>query len=404
MGPNVPPGQSPPFQVVDDLHHGAWIIITGALGLVLSLASFFIRLYVRLALHPPLAYDDHLLLVATIVAIVQSALVFDAASRGLGTSIHLLKPDQVNRVQTLLTATNILYLITIYISKCCVLGIYLRLTPQKLHNRVSLATLALCTAWVIPAILVIAVNCELNRPWRGSGAQCVDLRQRWQFIVALNIATELILFGLAVALLWGLFMPLQRKFTIGFAFLFRLPLILFSIFHIYSIQQNIHDADPTLAVVTPGIWEQVELNYALVACSAFCLRPFMAAVSTNYGTAGDSNLENTGTSRSLKVGSSKSGSGGRSQAACLTRDGRRSRGSWRTGRGISRGFEGLEDGEDQAGPASRSIELMERGGGRCSIGSESGSAKMIIRKDVEYTIEYNGESSNAGGQDMDYWV
>lgn len=65
-GPYVPPGQSPPFQVVDDLHHGAWIIITGALGLVVSLVSFFIRLYVRIALHPPFAYDDYLLLGATV--------------------------------------------------------------------------------------------------------------------------------------------------------------------------------------------------------------------------------------------------------------------------------------------------------------------------------------------------
>ncbi|OOF90120.1 hypothetical protein ASPCADRAFT_519430 [Aspergillus carbonarius ITEM 5010] len=100
MGPYVPPGQSPPFQVVDDLHHGAWIIITGALGLVLSLVSFFIRLYVRLALHPPFAYDDYLLLGATVVAIVQAALLFDAVSHGFGTSIHLLQHKQVNQIQT----------------------------------------------------------------------------------------------------------------------------------------------------------------------------------------------------------------------------------------------------------------------------------------------------------------
>ncbi|RAL04060.1 uncharacterized protein BO80DRAFT_462205 [Aspergillus ibericus CBS 121593] len=291
MGTYVPPGQSPPFQVVDDLHHGAWVIITGALGLVLSLVSFFIRLYVRLALHPPFAYDDYLLLGATAVAIVQAALLFDAVSNGFGTSIHLLKPEQVNQIQTLITVSDILYLITIYISKCCVCGIYFRLTPQKSHNRATLATLALCTAWVIPAVFIIAVNCELNRPWKGSGAQCVNLIQRWQFIVALDITTELIIFGLAIALLWGLFMPFQRKFTIGFAFLIRLPLIIFSIFHIYTINRKVHSPDPTLSVVIPIIWAQVELNYALVACSVFCLRPFMAA-ETAYQTESYDSYDN----------------------------------------------------------------------------------------------------------------
>ncbi|PWY87736.1 hypothetical protein BO70DRAFT_427637 [Aspergillus heteromorphus CBS 117.55] len=392
MSPDIPPGQSAPFQVVDDLHHGAWIIINGAMGLVLSLASFFIRLYVRLALHPPFAYDDYVLLGARTVAIIQSALLFDATSLGLGTSTHLLQPtnNQLTQIQTLTTIGDILFLTTLYISKCCVLGIYLRLTPRKPHNRASQATLALCTACLIAAVLVVAVNCELNRPWEGFGAQCVDLLQRWRFIVALDIVTELILFGLAVALLWGLFMSVGRKLMIGFAFVFRLPLIIFSILHIITIQQNIHDPDPTLAVVGPIIWAQVELNYALVACSVFCLRPFMAAVSTNYGTAGDSNLEGSGGARSLKIRgglSSKEGSGGRSLAGAGARDGRR---------------------EGRNGVAGRSIELeldlVERGG-RDSVGSEGGSAKkMVIRKDVEYSIEYNGESSNAGGQGMDYWV
>ncbi|GLA55373.1 hypothetical protein AnigIFM63604_002021 [Aspergillus niger] len=401
-GPYVPPGQSPPFQVVDDLHHGAWIIITGALGLVVSLVSFFIRLYVRIALHPPFAYDDYLLLGATIVAIVQAALLFDAVSHGFGTSIHLLEQNQVDKIQTvrlgyhsffshklcqhlpnntqLITVSDILYLITVYISKCCVCGIYLRLTPQKCHNRASLATLALCTAWVIPAVFIIAVNCELNRPWKGSGGQCVNLSKRWQFIVALDIATELIIFGLAVFLLWGLFMPLKRKLTIGFAFMFRLPLIIFSVFHIYTILLLVHSPDPTLAVVTPVIWAQVELNYALVACSIFCLRPFMAAVSTNYGTAGDSNLESTsGVSRSWKVDSSKAESGRQTNLNTERR-------SWR----ISGRLDGVGYGGRQAGPVAEptSIELVEMDGQR-SVESDGGSVRMMIRKDVEYTVEYD---------------
>lgn len=66
MGPYVPPGQSPPFEVVDDYHHAAYIIITAALGLVISLVCFLIRLYVRLMLIPPFASDDFILLGATV--------------------------------------------------------------------------------------------------------------------------------------------------------------------------------------------------------------------------------------------------------------------------------------------------------------------------------------------------
>ncbi|KAJ5772911.1 hypothetical protein N7457_007807 [Penicillium paradoxum] len=315
MGPYVPPGQSPPFEVVDDLHHGAWLIITAALGLVVSLACLLIRLYVRLMLIPPFARDDWVMLSATAFAVVQSSLVFYACSRGFGTSLSLLKDGRLNEIQALLATSDILALIIIYLSKCCVVAIYLRLTPQKPHNRASWATLALCTAWVIPAIFIILVNCELNTPWRSEGGRCLNLEKRWQFIAAVDVITEIILFLLAVVLLKGLFMSLRRKLAVGFAFVFRFPLIIFSIIHISALRTALNSKDTTLAAVEPTVWMQVELHYALIACSVFCLRPFMAAVSTNYGTAGDSTLESSMSRSHGTQGGSKSGSGSNSNAA-----------------------------------------------------------------------------------------
>ncbi|PTU24238.1 hypothetical protein P175DRAFT_0470010 [Aspergillus ochraceoroseus IBT 24754] len=410
MGLYVPPGQLPPFQVVDNLHHGAWVIITVGLGLVFSLVSFLIRLYVRLALHPPFAYDDFVLLGATIIAVIQASLLFEASSQGFGTSINLLEDDQVNTIQTLIVISDVLYLITLYTTKCCVVGIYLRLTPQKLHNRASWAALILCTLWLIPAILIITINCELERPWRGTGGRCGSLLARWQFIVALDIATELILFSLAVTLLAGLFMPVKRKLTIASAFIFRLPTIIFAIFHIYTLQISNHSLDPTLAAVQPIIWSQVELHYALIACSVFCLRPFMAAVSTGYGTAGDSTLESSrdasrhnisnSNSNSNPKSGTESGPGPGSRTGAINRSPGSAPGSIKEGR--AHGGYGL----DATNRAARSIELVGRGRGASGTGSKA-SAKMIIRKDVQYSVEYNGSRSDGvevrSGSETGYW-
>ncbi|KAJ5155230.1 hypothetical protein N7492_008033 [Penicillium capsulatum] len=321
MGPYVPPGQSPPFEVVDEYHHAAYIIIATALGLVISLVCFLIRLYVRLMLIPPLARDDLVLLGATTVAVIQSTLIFYASSRGFGTSITLLDEDRVRQIQVLIATSDAFALVILYLSKCCVVAIYLRLTPQKSHNRASWATFALCTGWLIPAIFLLLVNCELNQPWRTEGGQCRNLHERWQFIAALDVVTEILLFSLAVALLHGLFMSVKRKLAIGFAFIFRFPLIIFTIFHLSTLNAALSDRDVTLAAIKPTLWLQIEVHYTLVACSVFCLRPFMAAVSTNYGTAGDSNLESSiSASRSQGTKeSSKSGSGSGSNSASRSR-------------------------------------------------------------------------------------
>lgn len=62
----VPPGQSPPFEVVDDQHHGAWIIITTALGVAISLVCWLIRLYVRFALTSSFGIADWILAASSV--------------------------------------------------------------------------------------------------------------------------------------------------------------------------------------------------------------------------------------------------------------------------------------------------------------------------------------------------
>ncbi|KAJ5136810.1 hypothetical protein N7448_005364 [Penicillium atrosanguineum] len=448
MGPYVPPGQSPPFEVVDEYHHGAWIIITAALGLVVSLACFLIRLYVRLMLIPPFARDDFVLLGATIMAIVQSSLIFYACSRGFGTSITLLDDSRLNQIQALIATSDIFALIIIYLSKCCVLAIYLRLTPQKPHNRASWATLALCTAWLIPAVFILLVNCELNKPWRSQGGQCLNLFKRWQFIAAVNVITELLIFLLAVILLKGLFMSMKRKLAIGFAFIFRFPLIIFTLLHISTLHSALAETDVTLAAVEPTLWLQVEVHYALVACSVFCLRPFMAAVSTNYGTAGDSNLESSvSASRSKSKSGSGSGSGSGSRSRSLCRVQRKRPGTERDTRGLKsaskeklcegivksdqgnggkmrekgvpmrssmfpigepgKSFTRLDKAKGGRGLGSGSredidaIELMpqtKRHSRMVSDGIEEDADAMVIRKEVQYSVQFEYDEARRRGQ------
>ncbi|KAJ5216979.1 hypothetical protein N7468_009987 [Penicillium chermesinum] len=412
MGPYVPPGQSPPFEVVDDFHHGAWIIITAALGLVVSLACLLIRLYVRLMLIPPFARDDMILLGATAFGIIQSILVFYTCSRGFGTSIFLIDGSRVGQIQALIATSDTFSLVVIYLSKCCVVAIYLRLTPQKLHNLASWATAVLCTAWVVPAIFILLVNCELNKPWRTQGGQCRHLYQRWQFIAIIDILTELCLFILAVVLLKGLFMSVKRKIGIGLAFIFRFPLIAFTILHLSTLSTALNDEDVTLAAVEPTLWLQVEVHYALVACSVFCLRPFMAAVSTNYGTAGDSNLESSGSrSRATKDSSGSTspvwgrcpGSEGKEQGLFLETPAERipmrrsifplcapERREPMVGGRARKGDRGLNSGLMDDPDA---IELVSQSRRRGDMQShdmvvEEDVHTMAIRKEVGYSIQY----------------
>lgn len=66
MAIKVPPGQSPPFETIDNKHHGGIIIVTAAICLMISLVCLLIRVYVRIFLNPPWGSDDIILMGATV--------------------------------------------------------------------------------------------------------------------------------------------------------------------------------------------------------------------------------------------------------------------------------------------------------------------------------------------------
>lgn len=66
MGIYAPPGQSAPFATITPTDHRAWIIISSALGLCMSLLFAAIRVFIRSATKNGYGADDHVLAAATV--------------------------------------------------------------------------------------------------------------------------------------------------------------------------------------------------------------------------------------------------------------------------------------------------------------------------------------------------
>ncbi|KAJ5831698.1 hypothetical protein N7474_000009 [Penicillium riverlandense] len=419
MAIKVPPGQSPPFETIDNKHHAGIIIITAAICLMISLVCLLIRVYVRIFLNPPWGSDDIILLGATISAIAESIIIFHATSIGFGTDISLLTEKAVDRIQNSLLSADILYLLTLYLSKCCIIAIYLRLTPSKRHKSILWATFGLSIVGIIVSVLVIVVNCEGNKPWAVPGEQCHNLLPRWQAIAALDISTEILLFTFCIALVWGLQMHVSHKTVIMVCFAARLPyvplpfpkcfphaplheintdptdrLIIFSVLHLSALKEYTTTKNPTFTAISPTVFTQLHLNYALIACTVFCLRPFMNALTTYYGTAGDSNLGSSSGGYGYGFGSGRRGNtdpyaSGRSRdyemGRLKGRPGRRASGLFRERPDVGDGTENGTVVCEAVGPAHSGEGRSEGEGGSVHSGSD-GSTRMIIRKEVEYSV------------------
>lgn len=148
------------------------------------------------------------------------------------------------------------------------------------------------------------------------------------------------------------------------------------------------------------------MNYSLAACIAFCLRPFMNAVRTNYGTAGDMTLSSSATRSQGYADLSKQSGTVRDNFPMLPL--RKHKKTPATTENNS------NNSDSQQAPPASSVSDQERartgglfrprGAGltvctaaaedtrREEDGSSMGSdrsSRMIIRKDVHYTVKHS---------------
>lgn len=160
-------------------------------------------------------------------------------------------------------------------------------------------------------------------------------------------------------------------------------------FRLHSLASQIHSFNPTLHGVNTVIWTQVELYYSIIACTTYCLKPFMAAVSTRHGSA-VINVEQYDHTN----GPSQKGYGSNSQ---LRSD----------SIGVSSLYKveepeqlpSIREKQVQVGPKllfppdppSNWTTIMGGQKARRDIGraGSGGSKKMMIKKQVEYEVEYS---------------
>ncbi|KAI1935901.1 hypothetical protein LOZ53_004449 [Ophidiomyces ophidiicola] len=391
----------PPLLPVDAQHHGAWVVIAAAMGLTITLASLSIRLYVRLSISPSFGIDDIVFLAATICTVIQNGTIFSAVSKGFGSAIEQIAPGNLQYVQKALFTADFFYLVALYLTKCCVVTVFLRLTPVKSHNWATWATFAFSTAWMIASVLLVGINCALNMPFEALGGNCPSLFLRWQLISAFDIMIEGCLFCLAVYLVFGLQMSMARKLVVLSTFGSRIPLVIFVGFRLHVFNKGYRAPDRSLDMVDTAVWTQIALHFSVIACTSYCLKPFMAAVSTNYGVAGGTSSGTTGGTSSY-----------RKRHGYATDEAERSAtGSYalkelgnNNAAGKLRSFDHADaqgNTHEPGGPVFRCDEASHQAAVTAASIASNESTKMIIKKDVAYTIQYGPRENPKAHWDED---
>ncbi|KAL8752043.1 MAG: hypothetical protein Q9199_006009 [Rusavskia elegans] len=251
--------------------------------------------------------------------------------------------------------------------------LFTRLTPRADQKRLALGLRITVTVWLIV---------------------------RWDIIGAIDIATEVALFAMAILLVKDLKMDVSKKSFVVVAFGLRLPMIAFIILRLQTVKTWRHSSDPSFDGVFFVIWSIVEAHFSICSSNIACLKPFIAAFNTSFGGSAEINElsrmdrsgghSNSGTLKTLKNFGRRNKTDKSSGSALSSNNNKTP-----TNKG-DRSQLG-EPGTSRRGSGGRNLELgnevdiIHEDTG--SIGS-GGSRQMIIQKDVTWDVEYSTPSIN----------
>ncbi|KAI4150690.1 MAG: hypothetical protein LQ340_003944 [Diploschistes diacapsis] len=274
--PTWDPGVTAPYRVSTDDDQRGFLTVMTATALSFVFTGFVIRAYSRVTIGG-FKPDDWILTAATILAIIQSAVVFSSIQKGFGLAVNLVPPTDYIPMLKSYFASDALYLLTLLFSKLGTAFIYLRLTPEKGHSIAAWTNILLCTACFLLSFLLTTITCHPSEPWTDTTlSTCPSLFTRWALSTALSLTTELSLFSLSIYLVWTLKMPLRSKAIVVSAFAARLGALVPAALRLVFLGQAMQSDEPTFLGTAAVAAAQFELGYGLLASMVPCLKPFMA--------------------------------------------------------------------------------------------------------------------------------
>ena len=89
---------------------------------------------------------------------------------------HPLTKLEVTECEHALYASDFLFIVTLWLAKCSMAFLFLRLSPNvRYHTLASKAALLLTLTLMFISVFVTTLRCDLSQPWVFFGAHCSDI-------------------------------------------------------------------------------------------------------------------------------------------------------------------------------------------------------------------------------------
>ena len=349
----------------------------------------------------------------------QAIAVLRGQHDGLGRKEHLLTSAQVMDVQQVRSflghvssmtdmktqaqyASDILYMASLCLAKISILLLLERLAVSRLHKRITFATAGVVALWAVVGIVVLAAQCGSSTPWASSAPKCIDLKAFWIAMAIPDILTELVVVIVPVLMMIPVQVATSKKAVIVAAFIFRVLSIVTTVVRLFFIHPaTVRSSDATFNAVNYNILTQCVLSICITTACIPCLKPFLDGFDSGFMgisfkdrmPAGSQSLSQN---RDYKMNNLAYANPGRKAKG--NNDAMAVRSQNYEKDNISHSDDSEIDSRNKMGVSVQVVAdgqnhdqrtpRHQRGGDSGSLASSSKSDQMIIKKNIQYTVQY----------------
>ncbi|KAI9851442.1 MAG: hypothetical protein M1838_003631 [Thelocarpon superellum] len=241
---------------------------------VLSSVAVGLRLLARRIAHVGLSYDDWTILVAQVFAYGSLAACVTAMHYGLGLHTLAINIANIEKLEQLHYAINLLYSFGLLPTKIAILLFYRRIFPTPGFLRMCNLYLVFWTiVWTSNFLPVLLICRPVSYYWDKSGSgSCFD---EYRFLMAsgaITIFTDILLLVMPIRMVWRLQISNKQRSALCCIFLLGGFVCVASTLRLPYLYLLFTD-DPTWDSYEPTVWTEVELNLGIVCACLPTLRP-----------------------------------------------------------------------------------------------------------------------------------
>ncbi|KAL9069666.1 MAG: hypothetical protein Q9161_005366 [Pseudevernia consocians] len=255
---------SAPQILVTAEDRGPLVNIVAWVALIAVCLATFIKVAVRLWRTHGLGRDDVYMLGAMTAAVLQTIAVVEHVKYGLGRHMFDLSKPQA------LYISEFFYIVSICLARMAVLQFLTTIALSKTRSAVTKGIICLNIVWAVVAIVAIALQCRLPRPWEVLSDQCVNQVAFWDAIGAFDIILDVAMVALPIILLHHVKIQGSKKIRIFIAFAARLLVPPLTVPRLFYFTRASHSPDQTYNDFNTSIVSQLTMTLSvIVACIPF---------------------------------------------------------------------------------------------------------------------------------------